>query len=147
MHARAMSHVLTSPCRERLSACGFAVASSSVSAEKLIRTIDGRQIEVNLFTSSRPDGSREAPGPLAARREQSSLSRAVKDRFYRELVESDVVFYMGHSRLGGSIGFDDQTGVTTLVNAVLQTQIAAVETGSTWALPVVSSNALVITLR
>ena len=49
-----------------------------------------------------------------------ALSRAVKDRFYRELVESDVVFYMGHSRLGGSIGFDDQTGVTTLVNAVLR---------------------------
>jgi hypothetical protein len=48
------------------------------------------------------------------------MSRSVKDHFYRELVDSDVVFYMGHSRLGGGMGFDEQTGVTTAVNAVLR---------------------------
>ena len=120
VHARAMSYVLTRPCRDRLSTCGFTVVASSASTESLTRTIGGRGVEVNLFTTSLPDEAAEAAGPLSARREQERLSRAVKERFYRELVASDVVFYMGHSRLGGSIGFDDQTGVTTLVDSVLR---------------------------
>jgi hypothetical protein len=59
-------------------------------------------------------------------REQDKLSRAVKNRFYRELVESDVVFYMGHSRLGCGMEFNAQSGVTTLFNAVFRSPMLPV---------------------
>lgn len=100
VNARSMSHVLTERCRGKLSACGFSIVSSSKSAVRLMRTLDGRKVEINLFTSS--------------------LTDEVKGRFYRELVESDVVFYMGHSRLGGGMEFNPQTGVATLFNAVFR---------------------------
>jgi hypothetical protein len=100
VNARSMSHVLTRKCRGKLSACGFSIFSSSKPAVRLMRTLEGRRVEINLFTSS--------------------LSRSVKGRFYRELVESDIVFYMGHSRLGGGMEFNPQTGVATLFNAVFR---------------------------
>ena len=101
VNARSMSHVLTKTCRGKLSACGFSVVASSQSAIRLMRTLDGREVEINLFTSS-------------------LTGRSVKGRFYRELVESDIVFYMGHSRLGGGLEFNAQPGVTTLFNSVFR---------------------------
>ena len=126
VHARAMLHVLTAPCRARLSACGFSLISRSSSEATLARTLAGRSVELTLYTTSLPEDLRASAGLVAAHREQERLSRAVKERFYRELVESDVVFYMGHSRLGGGMGFDDQSGVTTLVNSALRLPMAPV---------------------
>lgn len=126
LNANAMSHVLTSKCRGQLSTCGFSLVARSKSATTLVRGLAGRRVEVNLFTSSLADDASRNMSLVAAYREQEKLSRAVKARFYRELLESDVVFYMGHSRLGGSIGFDAQTGVTTLVNAVLRRRMLPV---------------------
>ena len=117
--AQAMSHVLTSPCRGELSACGFALGSRSQSTIRLLRTLRGRPVEVNLFTSSLAGETRRSMNFVAASLGQDRLSRSVKERFYRELIESDVVFYMGHSRLGGGLGFDKQSGVTTVVHAIL----------------------------
>jgi hypothetical protein len=126
VNARSMSHVLTEKCRGKLSACGFSILASSQSALRLTRTLDGRQVEINLFTSSLPDDAREKTDPDVRSREQDKLSRAVKDRFYRELVESDVVFYMGHSRLGCGMEFNAQSGVTTLFNAVFRSPMLPV---------------------
>jgi hypothetical protein len=112
VNARSMSHVLTKECRGKLSACGFSIVSSSDSAVRLIRALDGRKIEINLFTSSLANDVQED--------RQDKPSRSVDGRFYRELVESDVVFYMGHSRLGGGMDFNAQAGVTTLLNAIFR---------------------------
>lgn len=120
VNARSMSRVLTKECRDKLSACGFSIVSSSKSAVRLMRTLDGRKVEVNLFTSSLPDGAKEGMNPDVMYLEQDKLSRSVKSRFYRELVESDIVFYMGHSRLGGGMELNAQTGVATLFNAVFR---------------------------
>ena len=120
VHARAMAHVLTGECRGRLAACGFALTSRSGSTVTLAKAIEGRRVEVVLFMSSLADDVEGDAGLLSAYLEQNRVSGLVKERFYRELVDSDVVFYMGHSRLGGSIGFDNQTGVTTVVNAALR---------------------------
>jgi hypothetical protein len=117
VNAFSMSHVLTSQCHGRLSTCGFSLVSRSKSAVGLMRTLGGRKVEVHLFTSSLAADAKEDMSLVSAYLEQERLSRSVKDRFYRELMESDVVFFMGHSRLGGGMGFDDQTGVTTLVNS------------------------------
>jgi hypothetical protein len=105
VNARSMTHALTRKCRGKLSACGFSIVSRSKSTVRLMRALDGRKVEINLFTSSLTDGAEEG---------------LVKGRFYRELVESDIVLYMGHSRLGGGMEFDAQTGVTTLFNAVFR---------------------------
>ena len=119
-NAGAMLRTLTDECRGELSTCGFSLVSRSTSAATLARTLGDRRVEVNLFTTSLPADSAENQSLVSAYLEQNRLSRAIRERFYRELVDSDVVFYMGHSRLGGGMGFDDQTGVTTLVNAVLR---------------------------
>jgi len=116
--ARAMAHVLTSPCHGPLSTCDFSLVERSPSTVRLTRALEGRTVEVNLFTSSLAADARNGMSLISARLEQDKLSRSVKDRFYRELSESDAVFYMGHSRLGGGLGFDQQTGVTTFVNAL-----------------------------
>lgn len=118
VHAAAMLEILTGKCRGELAACEFSLVSRSTSAATLVRTIGDRTVELNLFTTSLPADVQEEMSLVAEYREQTRLSRAVRERFYRELVESDVVFYMGHSRLGGGMGFDDQTGLTTLVNSV-----------------------------
>ncbi|HEY2295639.1 MAG TPA: hypothetical protein VGM86_33460 [Thermoanaerobaculia bacterium] len=120
VNARSMSHVLTKTCRGKLSACGFSIVSSSKPAVRLMRTLDGRKVEINLFTSSLTDGAKEDTNPDVTYWEQDKLSRSVEGRFYRELVESDVVFYMGHSRLGGGMEFNAQTGVTTLFNGIFR---------------------------
>lgn len=120
VNARAMSHALTSQCRGRLSACGFSIVSSTQSAVRLMRTLDGRKVEITLFTSSLTDDVKEGMNPDVMYLAQDKLSRAMKERFYRELVESDIVFYMGHSRLGGGMDFDAVTGATTLFNAVFR---------------------------
>ena len=112
VNASSMSHVLTEKCRGKLSACGFSIVASSQSALRLMRALDDRKVEINLFTSSLPDGAKEE--------EQDKLSLSVKDRFYRELVESDVVCYMGHSRLGGGMEFNAQTGAATLFNGIFR---------------------------
>lgn len=117
-NALAMAHVLTGACRGGLSTCGFSLVSRSRSTVSLRRSIGGRDVEVNLFTSSLEDDIIEPMSFLSAHREQAALSRSVRGHFHRELVASDIVFFMGHSRLGGDVGFDRQTGVTTLVNAV-----------------------------
>jgi hypothetical protein len=126
VNSRALLQVLSAPCRGRLAACGFSVASRSESAATLAKSVRSRRVEIQLFTSSLPEGVRERDGAVAAHFAQKRLSRSVRERFHRELVESDVVFYMGHSRLGGSLGFDDQAGATTLVDAVLRRRMAPV---------------------
>jgi hypothetical protein len=118
--ARSMAQVLMSPCRGRLSTCGFSLVASAPTATRLARNLAGRRVEIGLFTSSLAGDTTRSAGLLSAYLAQRTLSRSVRERFYRELVDSDVVFYMGHSRLGGSIGFDNQTGVTTVVDAVLR---------------------------
>ena len=120
INARSMSYVLTEECRGELSACGFSIVSSSESAVRLMRTLDGRKAEINLFTSSLTDDAKEGMNPDFMNREQDKLSRSVEGRFYRELVESDIVFYMGHSRLGGGMEFNAQAGVATLFNAIFR---------------------------
>lgn len=117
-HAQAMAHVLTTPCRGPLSTCGFALVSRSTSAMSLTKTTGGRSAEVHLFTSSLAEPAAGETVPPGGDLDQERLSRSVKERFLRELVESDVVFYMGHSRLGGSIGFDEQMGITTAFHAI-----------------------------
>lgn len=120
-NAGAMLRTLTDGCRGReLSTCGFSLVSRSESAATLARTLGDRRVEVNLFTTSLPADAEENESLVSAYLEQNRLSRAIRARFYRELVDSDVVFYMGHSRLGGGMGFENQTGITTLVNAVLR---------------------------
>lgn len=118
VNASSMSHVLTEQCRGKLSACGFSIVASSQSALRLMRTLDERTVEINLFTSSLPDDAKEG--------EQDKLSRSVKHRFYRELVESDVVFYMGHSRLGCGMEFNAQSGVTTFLSSIFRSPVLPV---------------------
>ena len=119
-HAQSMAHVLTSQCRGGLSTCGFALVSRSSSTVRLMRTIAGRKVEVSPLHELTGGGRNGRHEASSASEELDGLGRSVKDHFLRELVESDIVFYMGHSRLGGSIGFDQQTGVTTVVNAVFR---------------------------
>jgi hypothetical protein len=126
LNSSALLHVLTSPCRGRLSACDFSVVSRSTAQTSLTRTVRGRKVEIHLFTTSLPEDLKKGMNPISGALRQDELSRSVKERFYRELVASDIVFYMGHSRLGGGMGFDHQSGATTLVNSILRLPMAPV---------------------
>lgn len=119
-HSQAMTHVLTSPCRGQLSTCGFSPVLRSRSVVRVMKSMAGRDVEVTLFTSSLAGEAAEEESPPTRSPEPEWLGQSVKEHFLRELVDSDVVFYMGHSRLGGSIGFDQQTGLTTVVDAIFR---------------------------
>lgn len=119
-NAHAMAHVLTSECRGDLATCGFSIVSRSKSVVELASTIGGRRVEVNLFTSSAAAGEAEAVGLPSSGPELDSSGDSVQEHFHRELIDSDIVFYMGHSRLGGSIGFEEQSGVRTVVDSLLR---------------------------
>lgn len=106
---RAFVAQLAQPCRENLSACGFAVEASStpdgpVTLTKA-QTFKGRstKIVVDVVDSSVDDDYARDVGTRRA--EQEAKSRATTERYLNALHDDDVVLYAGHSRYGTGPGF------------------------------------------
>ncbi len=121
-NARAMYEVLQRGCFGALTACGFSArpGPGSPALFRLTKTIGDRKVDIDLYTSSPAEGAAREADPDLLRRERDELSRAVKASFYRELVESDVVFYGGHSRLGGGLDFEARSGVGILLDGIFR---------------------------
>lgn len=105
VNAAAMVKVLKQPCPPNLEVCGFAQVKKGAHFTTLRKSIRGRTVELSVYsTSVSNDNSANTDGHLRER--QEARSEAVRASFHNDLVNSDVVFYHGHSRHGAGLGFD-----------------------------------------
>jgi hypothetical protein len=98
--AQSLDALLTEPCSTGQWLCQFERASDG----RFVRTVAGRNVKLNVVTSSAADTRHEALGPLAAR--QAQATRDASRAFLNALENDDVVLFVGHSRFGSGLGFD-----------------------------------------
>lgn len=121
MHRRAMIKVLTSRCASGNAACEFKLNKEVNNFAQLEKMIDGKKVVIDMYSTSVTESNvRNMDFNDPAYYQQEAQSQAVKNQFYNDLVKSDVVFYMGHSRVGAGLGFDSQNWVQTGINYVFR---------------------------
>ncbi len=112
VHARALSKVLQEPCTPNLEVCGFNQVSKTENMTRLQKTIRGQKVIVSIYSTSVSSSNEANMGRLSSR--QRVRSQKIIQQFHRDLVESDIVFYAGHSRMGSGLGFSSQTTGQTI---------------------------------
>ena len=118
LRAKAMTASLLKKCEGGLEACGFKLLKNSRLIIRLEKDLNGKKVVLNIFNTSISDNNFDTMSASDLRDQQARVSAEVKNRFYKELVNSDVVFYSGHSRYGAGLGFDIQDPIPTLFNIV-----------------------------
>jgi hypothetical protein len=109
LHAQAVADTLRKKCTGNIQACGFTVASRAWNKVELERTINGFPVRIAIHSTSATDDDAKNSNLGSAQWAQAASSRQSWNRFFRELWQSDVVFYSGHSRLGAGLGFQIQS--------------------------------------
>lgn len=104
VHAYTMTEALRRPCQGTMQACGFKKSGS-----QLQKKIDGKNIVVQIHSTSVTDNVAKNLDPQTGYWEQDARSTAVRNRFYSDLQHSDIVLFSGHSRGGGGLGFNVHT--------------------------------------
>jgi hypothetical protein len=126
MRARAMAINLQKPCPPGIEACGFSLVEKKPQIYRLQKNLDGKTVLLSIYSTSISDNNLEIMSSEKLREEQSEHSEIVKNRFYKELVNSDVVFYSGHSRYGAGLGFDTQDPIPTLFKIITRTPLTPI---------------------
>jgi hypothetical protein len=109
VHAKSMAYALMQNCRGTMGACGFKRVSNESNITRLKKEIAGKTVLVNIYSTSLTDSNYMNMDPNGFFFDQDKLSREIKADFYREMHDSDVLFYSGHSRYGSGFGFDPQS--------------------------------------
>jgi len=104
LHAAAMAAVLQSPCRPNLEACGFKRVAKTANMVRLRKRVGARNVTLSIYSTSLTSSNDQNVGPLAGK--QDARGAAMRAQFNSDLINNDVVFYAGHSRYGGGLGFD-----------------------------------------
>ncbi|NNN06484.1 MAG: hypothetical protein HKL90_11335 [Elusimicrobia bacterium] len=106
---RALVAQLAQPCRENLSACGFAVEPSSApdgpATLTKTQTFGGRRTKIVLDVVDSSVDESYARDVGARRVEQEAKSRATTERYLAALHDDDAILYAGHARYGTGPGF------------------------------------------
>jgi hypothetical protein len=113
VHARAMADVLQhADCSANVVACKFKLVSRTRNVTRLTKQISGKTVNISIYSTSVTASN--SKNMNEGQREQERQSKAVKALFHRDLVKADIVFYAGHSRYGGGLGFNSQTTMQAL---------------------------------
>lgn len=113
VHARAMGDVLIqSKCTPNIVMCEFKLVSRGGNVTRLTKKIAGKTVNISIYSTSVT--SSNATNMNERQRDQERQSQKVKDLFHRDLINKDIVFYSGHSRYGGGLGFNSQTTAQAL---------------------------------
>jgi hypothetical protein len=104
VHAAAMTAVLKGPCAPNVEACGFRQIGKTENMTRLRKKVGNRTVTLSIYSTSLTNSNDANTGPLAA--QQDARGEAMRAQFNADLVNNDVVFYAGHSRHGGGLGFD-----------------------------------------
>lgn len=115
VHAFTMSEVLRRPCRGSMQACGF-----RKSGGQLTKSIDGKTIVIHIHATSVTNSVSRNSDPHSGYWEQDQKSRAVRQQFYKDLQHTDIVFFSGHSRGGGGLGFNVHTPAQGLFDYIFK---------------------------
>lgn len=131
VHARAMADVLQhSECSKNVVTCQFKLVSRSRNVTRLTKQIMGKTVNVTIYSTSVTASN--SKNMNERQKEQERQSQKVKDQFHRDLIKADIVFYAGHSRYGGGLGFNSQTNMQALWENIsripLRPMMSALET-------------------
>lgn len=108
-NATAMTAALTSKCFGRIEACGFQVVKRDYNKVQLRKTLNGRPVTINIHSTSVSEDNSANSNWGGNQWAQYAQSQIAWRDFHRALRQSDVVFYTGHARHGGGLGFNIQS--------------------------------------
>lgn len=110
VHMRALVDTLKKPCAGAgLEVCGFRASKIRRNLVELTKKIGDLPVIISVYSTSLTDDNWNNLDYERGYWAQNEASKAVRRAFHDQLVKADVVFYSGHSRLGGGPGFDPQT--------------------------------------
>ena len=104
---KAFTKVLTEPCEGNIQTCDFKIIEQNSNKVVLQKSVNGHDVLLRLFTSS----VTEEDVTYSLRIEQNKMSNHIRDEFFKALKTDQVVYYSGHSRVGGGPGFYAQSPV------------------------------------
>lgn len=117
--AKAFARILKKPCAPGIAACGFTEVGRGVYTVFLAKNgvnvrISWTSINRNMPMHLDPNGQYW---------DQEKRSSQVRADFYRELSKADAVFFLGHSRGGGGLGFNVANAFTNALNYVFRVPV------------------------
>lgn len=121
--SRAMAHVLQRPCKDGLEACGFKRVARTQNTMRLQKTIGEKLVTIGIYSTSLTDDNYLNMDANGLYFDQEKRSREIRELFYKELRASDIVFYSGHSRLGGGPGFEAVSELQIGIGSLLRYQL------------------------
>ena len=125
VHAAAMAHMLKRPCPKNFQACGFKQHSKTANRVVLQKKIGERFFTVSIYHTSVSTSDADNKDPNKHAFKQAARSHAVREQFHRALSEEDIVFYSGHSRHGGGLGFNSQNLPQDVMNFIFRLPVAS----------------------
>jgi hypothetical protein len=114
--AAAFAAALRAPCPENLEACGFKLQSQSRFRTVVVKKVGVRNITISIHSTSVSGDAAANKNPSLAGQAQEQRSNIVEQEFNQSLVTDDVVFYSGHARYGGGLGFRVDSIVSDALN-------------------------------
>lgn len=120
IQSEAMVYALTRPCLPNLGACDFKIIGKKKNFTQLQKTINGKNVILSVYSTSLTENDTNNRSQKNLYWLQEAFSTQVRNQFYNDIVQSDVVFYMGHSRIGAGLGFNSQSWIEEGVNYVFR---------------------------
>lgn len=116
----AMAYTLKRPCHGGVAVCGFRQISRQDHLTVLRKSAGGREITVRIYSTSINNNGAAHLDPHGQYWDQEKQSARVRAEFYRDLNRSDAVFFLGHSRGGGGLGFNTSTTAQVVFNLIFR---------------------------
>ena len=118
-NARALADVLKLKCTStNIEVCGFEEVARGERVRRLSKKVRGQEIVIEVHWSSITND--DSLNKIELYGQQERASELARQRFLRALRTDDIVFYAGHSRVGGGPGFYSQNFLQLALNAVFK---------------------------
>jgi hypothetical protein len=126
LHATAFAQTLEKNCAsDKIEACGFKKVAGGANFFRLQKIVNGQPVELKIYFTSVTDVDKENKMFGKKGWEQSKRSDEIRLQFYKDLRESDVVYYSGHSRVGTGFGFSTHNPAKMAFKYVFRTSLTA----------------------
>ena len=126
VYAAAMVEYLqVARCTPATVVCEFKLVSRTPEVTTLRKMISGKPVTIRIYSSSLTKNHALNMG--AKDEHQEKRSERIRASFHRDLVRSDIVFYTGHARYGGGLGFNPQGPLRAVWENVFQIHLGDME--------------------
>ena len=121
--AAAMAAALQAPCPPNLEACGFKIQLAAPFRTILSKRVGSRKITLTVAHTSISSNGADNQDLNKTGGAQDQQSATIEKQFNHSLIHDDVVFYSGHARYGGGLGFRKDSFVGDAMNVAFRAPI------------------------